>query len=506
MNLASLPRLSLPRWWFALVLALLVAVGGWLRLHDIEKKSLWSDELFTLAMAQYYPLLPEPGQPWFRPISIYQIGDGDSFLTAKAAEQSPPLQDLLEKLTIQFLGPTELGARLPAAVAGCALLLWFAWFAARRPEPQLRRILGWSLFLIAFSPALVAYAKDGRAYSLGAALIGMAGLLWMLRWRQGWRHWQAPGWAEIALFTLACYAHYNAAALVALLLLPDAVLALKTRNRQALLRLFVLGAAFLCWVGVNAHTILFTAGGGVAWGKFSPTEFATATATGALSILHPSWMLVFLTLSWSLLAWRLCRGPAVAISEQGVAIFFLLSITVVYVALAGKIASKAGMMHPRYYIFALPFVMVAFAIVLAELRRTWLMALAAVLLAVLAARDLRHPTLILREDFRQMAQTAVQDAGPDTLFLYPWAPNRNTYRVYLERFLGQDIRPRLVAISFPEETAKVCEQLRAASHVVALGHNAGRPRIDEVYATCGVHWPSRQRREFQDTFTEHWRK
>src|SRR5665811_584010 len=244
-------RMSLSVRWFGVLLGLLVAVGVGLRFHDLEQRSLWGDELGTLSIAQFYPLLPEQGQPLYRRIQVRQIGDGDTFLTAKAAEQSPPLNDLLEKATVNWLGATELAARLPAAVAACALLLWFAGFAWFHPDPYVRRVLGWSLLLLVLYPALVLYAKEGRAYSVGVSLVGMAGLLWLLRWRDGWRNWKSPGWVEIGLFAFACYSHYIAALLVLLLLSADAVMATKRKSGQAWSRLLTLGFVFLIWLILN---------------------------------------------------------------------------------------------------------------------------------------------------------------------------------------------------------------------------------------------------------------
>src|ERR1035437_6849264 len=283
-------RMSLSVRWFGVWLGLLVAVGVGLRFHDLGQRSLWGDELGTLAIAQFYPLLPEAGQPLYRRIQVRQIGDGDTFLTAKAAEQSPPLNDLLEKATANWLGPTELAARLPAALAACALLFWFAGFAWLHPDPYVRRVLGWSLLLLVLYPALVMYAKEGRAYSVGVSLIGMAGLLWMLRWRDGWRSWSSPCWVEIGLFTLACYSHYIAALLVVLLLSADAVMATKRRSGQAWGRLLALGLVFLVWLVLNAHTILFTSEGGVAWAPASTWDHVLMTLNDSLAVMHPYWL------------------------------------------------------------------------------------------------------------------------------------------------------------------------------------------------------------------------
>lgn len=152
---------------------LLVLIGLGLRVQDLDQKGLGTDELFTLAIVQYYPFAPVKGQPLYRQTDVLHSGDGDTFLTAKAAEQSPPLNDLLAKASVSLLEPTEVASRLPAVLAAGALLLWFAW---RPPDPYVRRVLAWGL-LLTLSPDPLVCANDARTYSIGVSTGGMAGLL-----------------------------------------------------------------------------------------------------------------------------------------------------------------------------------------------------------------------------------------------------------------------------------------------------------------------------------------
>ena len=491
--------------WFAVGLSLLVALGAGLRLHDLDKKSLWVDELFTLSIALYHPFLPEHAQPLYRRIQVQQIGDGDTFLTAKASEQSPPLNDLLEKATVNWLGATELAARLPAVLAACALLLWFARFAWFHPDPYVRRVLGWSLLLLALHPALVLYAKEGRAYSVGVSLVGMAGLLWMLRWRDGWRAWQPPGWVEVILFSLACYTHYNAALLVVLLLSADAVMATKLRSSQAWWRLLAMGLVFFVWLVLNAHTILFTSNGGVGWHPVEAQDHVVKTLSDALAVIHPLWLglAAVMLLGLLLLRWR--QDQLLWPAQGAARLSVLAGLSALYVAFAGMVTAKAGMSHPRFFIFILPFVAVMLGLVFAELRQRWLIAVAALALVVLAAPSTHLTGASVSEDFRGMSLAGVRGSDKDTVFLYPWVPNRNLYRVYLERFLGEDPRSRMVGVSAPQDATQVCTQLMGHTHVAALGHHSGKSLIDAVYAACGEQWPQRRTENFQATFAEHWR-
>jgi hypothetical protein len=475
-----------------------------MRFHHIGNKSFWADELFTMRMALYHPLFPQDGQPWFRRINVNEISDGDSFLTAKAGEQSPPLQDLLEKATVQWMGPTELAARLPGAVASCLLLVWFAWFALKSKDPGTRRILSWSLLFLVLSPSLVVYAQDARAYSLGASLLGMAGLLWMMRWRQGWRQWVAPGWGEIALFTLASYTHYNAALLVVLMLGSDAAMATINRSWLAWRRLLVVGVLFGLWLIANAHTILFTTEGGVAWGQRSTREFVLQAVIDATAALFEPWLALGIILGWSFFFFRLLRRPKDALSAESSAIFVLGGLIVVYIALAATVAAKAGMAHPRYYLFIVPIFAVTMGILFAKLQNKYVMLCAVIAVSAVSARTMHNPALYPYEEFRGMTEMAVAGTDNDTVFLYPWAPNSEMYRIYLDRLRGIDSRANMVGISVPDEVPLVCQKLKNAKHVAVVAHDSGHVRINEVYAACGSNWPVRESKNFHNTFSEHW--
>jgi len=497
--------------WLGVLLGLLVAVGMGLRLHQLDKRSLWVDELFTLAIAQYHPFAPETGQPVFRRVQVKEIADGDTFLTAKAAEQSPPLYDLLEKATTHWLGATEVAARLPAALASCALLLWFAGFAWRYPDDTVRRVLQWSLLLLAFHPALIMYAREGRAYGVGASLVGMAGLMWMVRWhkawRVGWSAWQVPGWVETGLFTLACFSHYNAALLVALLLSADATMATRQRSRQAWIRFLVLGAVFGVWLVLNAHAIWFTSEGGVAWEQLPAWDRALMALRDALAVMHPPWLLLLMLVLTGLAAIQKYQsGWLWPVQQNQVAQAWALGgLVVVYTVLAAKVAATAGMAHPRYFIFVLPFVVVLMGLVLCRLRQGWLVWAVALFLLALAQPSARLNSSGNIDDLRAMTLSAVRGSDKDTVFLYPLVSNRNVYRVYLHRYLGEDPRLRMIGITSAQDAAQVCQQLKGHAHVVALGHDSGKSLTDAVYVTCGGQWSLRSAEQFYRTYAEHWR-
>lgn len=491
-----------------LVSGLMVSLLLWgsvLRLNNLDQKSLWSDELFTLGMAKYQLLFPKDGQPLYRQIQVHDVTDVDTFLTAKAAEQSPPLNDLLEKATLNLPINLELAARLPAALSSCLMLVWFAAFAWRHPDPQVRRVLKWALVILALHPSLVMYAREGRAYSLGVSLVGIAGLLWVLRWRNGWRAWQPPGWVEIALFALACYSHYNAALIVALLMCADAVVATKSRSGTAWIRLLTLGFAFSIWLALNAHAILFTAQGGVAWTPQSMAERTIQAPNDAITAVHLPWLVLSLVLGSCLLLYFWRQGRLRWFGVTALRFWSLTGIALVYLVLSAMMVSKAGMGHPRYYVFIIPLTSIMMGLAFAELRQRWLAICGLALLVFLAEPTDRFMNSLGQNDFRSMAWTGSRGAAERTRFLFPLEANRNFYRLYLERFMEQDPIERMTGISYVGQIPQVCESLSSYNHVVVVSHGTGRGLIESVYAACGKRWPIRDQHEFFQTFTEHWR-
>jgi hypothetical protein len=349
------------------------------------------------------------------------------------------------------------------------------------------------------------YAQDARAYSLGASLLGMASLLWMIRWHQGWRQWSSPGWGEIALFTLASYTHYNAALLVVLMLGSDAAMATINRSWLAWKRLLVVGAFFGSWLIANAHTILFTTGGGVAWGQRSTTWFALQALVDASAALYGPWLLLGIMLAWSFLCFWFLRRSKEALPAAAPAMFFLCSLIVVYVGLAATVAAKAGMAHPRYYLFIVPAFAVTMGMLFSRLQNKFVVACAVIAVAAQSVPAMQNTSLSSYEEFRGMTEAAVTGTDKDTIFLYPWTPNRDMYRIYLDRMRGMDSRANMIGVSSLGEVPQVCEKLKHAKHVVVVSHDSGHSRINEVYAACGSNWPLRESNNFHNAFSEHWR-
>jgi hypothetical protein len=262
------------------------------------------------------------------------------------------------------------------------------------------------------------------------------------------------------------------------------------------------------WLYFNAHAILFTAKGGVAWGDMGRWyQVAWTCVQDATAVMHPYWLLLGLVFFVGLFS---ARRNGSSGTDSGVILLYrrigvIAAMVVLFVVLGAKISATAGMAHPRYYIFVLPFVAVLFAMVLAEYEAVGAIISAVFLVTVLAMPSARLEQTISRDDFRSMALAAVKGSNEKTVFLYPIAILRDTYRISLHRYWNRDPIATMVAVGSEQDAVNVCEKLKGADHVVALGHGLGYGLVNSVYKVCGDNWPNRTVEQFHYTFTEHWR-
>ncbi len=156
------------------------------------------------------------------------------------ADNCIPLSILDRVLIDRGVGLSEWMLRLPALIAGFALLLLAPVWAWRRLGPGTALALAW---LLALSPGLVFYSRIARSYA-PATLFACAAVAAFEIWHR--RGGLLPGASYVAAAVMAVWFHLGVAPLV---LSPFVVAALavaaprgRTR-REALARLIVLGVA-----------------------------------------------------------------------------------------------------------------------------------------------------------------------------------------------------------------------------------------------------------------------
>lgn len=148
---------------FLIALALITALGAYLRLVELTSPSLWLDEILHLQITHTLA-----GEPWYHHLlGVREI---------KGGTENGPLYYRLQ-IWGQKLAPGELGVRLFPAVIGILTLPLMAWTALRAGGRRTggRAIAVAATFLLAVSPLHVYFSREGRPYYLLMALA-----LWLL--------------------------------------------------------------------------------------------------------------------------------------------------------------------------------------------------------------------------------------------------------------------------------------------------------------------------------------
>ena len=140
----------------ALLLAVILAVAIVLRFQDLDRTSLWYDEAVSWGQSN---------------------GSFADLLKAVAADNYPPLHNVILWLTMPVIGDSETALRLPSAVLG-VLAVWLVYLIGKHLGGRETGLT--AAALLAISPLHIWYSTEARMYALLAAC-GLAFLLAALK-------------------------------------------------------------------------------------------------------------------------------------------------------------------------------------------------------------------------------------------------------------------------------------------------------------------------------------
>jgi mannosyltransferase len=145
------------------VVAVATIAAFWLRLGTITAESLWWDEVVTLQQTR---------------------GSFGDLIALTAADNYPPLHNILVQLSLRLFGETEFGLRLPSAILGALTVPLCYWTGAQLGSRTGGMIAAVLLTVAGFH---IWYSQEARAYALLAfAATAYAGsVLWVAR-EQRW--------------------------------------------------------------------------------------------------------------------------------------------------------------------------------------------------------------------------------------------------------------------------------------------------------------------------------
>jgi 4-amino-4-deoxy-L-arabinose transferase-like glycosyltransferase len=488
-------------------LLLLAAVP---RFYRLGWRSLWADELFSASASNDHPLWPADGVPLFERLRILDVQLGQSFWTVKAADQSPPLFELLAKLSINLFGLSEFAMRLPSALAGVLLVLWLGWRGLKSAAPRERLTLFWAALLCAVTPSLIAYGQEARVYSVGTLWAGLLATGWYERWARGWRQAALPGWCEVAVFTLACYSHNNLIVLSAILLSAYGWEALRRRDVKAVMRLTCAPLAYLPWFALSVHTYFFTMDRGIAWADLTWIQAVTQELRGLPSVFPLAWLAAAaLLLAVPGLMGRFRPSIAARLGVDGQdaamkAFWALAGATLIYFLLIAAVVARSGVYHYRHILFVVPFLALMVGVAASGLQVRAAQAVLAVLAVLAVVSPLREVYLRPTSDFRaayRFALSRVSGQGP-IVGITP--ADRRFYVDMLEPRSKRE----LIFLAEYETGAyqRGCDRLIAlGADTVVITHPWREPFLRSLFKHCGDHFRVAERMTGEHNVAEGWR-
>lgn len=259
-----------------LLLVVVLVVAAALRLHDLDRTSIWYDEAVSWSQSN---------------------GSLTALLASVATDNYPPLHNILLWLTIPVIGDSETALRLPSAVLGIfAVLMTFL-----IGKLLAGRITGLTAAtLLALSPFHIWYSTEARMYALLAA----CGLAFLLSTLKVLRTPSSLWLTLLALSgTLFLYSHVYAllafaavGTVCACIALRDLTLGKSFSKSHALHACLAMGistVAFLPWLYLLAIRASSVAEAGF-WIAFPDLPFLKAMVFGITGSLILFWLLVCL--------------------------------------------------------------------------------------------------------------------------------------------------------------------------------------------------------------------
>ena len=421
----------------------------------LTERGMWSDELFTAAVIRYHPIFSLS----FERKVLTNIDLPDSFLTVKAGEQHPPLYDLLVKAWAFCFGDSAFSLRLFSVV--CLILSSTVFVRLAYTEKQDQALYLSLALMLAVLPIMQAYALQSRSYMFCVLLSSLI-LFTVIKCKNSDKHFRLL----YILIAASFITHYYFALFTGALYLIAICYEIKiTRRitRFALVPILVI----LIWGWLSYHSILFTATGGVSWKTITLHQSFTNILESIYSYFGP---FIFLgPLAFLVSVFR--RQQFLVLG------FVVFSVTVLALSIA---CSKAGIQHPRHFLFFVPWILY---LVLAPLfsLMSERMKVPVVILLSLTAYSAPKPQLVYaNEGYDAASRFIVENWGVQKRIYASWQANEAYYKYYLDDY-STDKR-HLTMLSSNHDVESACVSI-ANENSPLFAHTSHKEIIVE-YLKC----------------------
>lgn len=440
------------------ILVMLCAI--WKMIPTLNDRGFWSDELFTASVIRYHPFFDTQ----YERKTVVQIEMDDSFLTVKAGEQHPPMYDLSLKAWASLFGDSEYSLR-GFNIAILTLAFLFMLIASRSNVKNRTElpIIATALLLL-WLPVTQSYVTQARSY-IFFMMLSMLCLLAFTKVKSTHGNENIWRYTFYALATVSFLTHYYFAVFIGIIYLSVAWDDIKIKRYY----LPAIPVPFVAlWIYLSYHSLLFTANGGVAWSQLSYTQ----SLSSMLTILYGyfGWGIVAIVLSAVYVFLKKKH------TEQYIVIAVLLSIGVL-----AFVCKKSGILHPRHFIFIIPWCIYILFNVLSDLtERKIVLILVAFLISWFSPPADSQANIYEKEEYKEAAQFISEGYGVSKYKIFAsWSPNEAYYKYYLDNYMPENVDINMLSMSGDVEN--VCQDIQDG-HVVLYAHGSHRDIINEFKA------------------------
>lgn len=447
---------------FELSFYVLIALCAiWKIIPTLDERGFWSDELFTAAVVRYHPVMDSQ----FERKTVMQIKMDDSFLTVKAGEQHPPMYDISLKGWASLFGDSETSLRgfniFIIALVSITILL-SCW---RRKTYPIGILIAATTLVVLWHPVTQSYATQARSY-IFFLMLSLLCLLAFYKIKAADGHETMWRCTFYILATISFLTHYYMAVFIGAIYVFIAFGDLKAR--RYVLPLISVPFVFI-WIFLSYHSLLFTASGGVAWSQVSYVQ----ALQSMLHIIYGYFGLGSIFILFSAVYFFFKRKNA--------EIQIIISIVVATCVLA-FVCKKSGILHPRHFIFIIPwyiYIILNAALSLSN-NKFFLLAIASLIVFFAPLAD-RQINIYANEQYKEAAKYISENYSKKGYEIYAtWSPNEAYYRYYLENYASDKVN--IDMLSNINDVNKVCSYIHDG-RVVLYAHHSHSDVID-AFESC----------------------
>ncbi|MEG0007295.1 MAG: glycosyltransferase family 39 protein [Aeromonas sp.] len=433
----------------------------WKIIPTLDERGFWSDELFTAAVVRYHPVMDSQ----FERKTVMQIKMDDSFLTVKAGEQHPPMYDISLKGWAYLFGDSETSLRgFNIFIIALVSVTIFVSYWRRNIYP-IGILIVFTTLVVLWHPVTQSYATQARSY-IFFLMLSLLCLWAFYKIKSADSHETIWRYIFYILATISFLTHYYMAVFIGAVYIFIAYGDLRARRYI----LPLIPAPFiLSWIFLSYHSLLFTASGGVAWSQISYVQ----ALQSMLHIIYGYFGLSSIFILFSAIYFFFKRRSA--------EIQVVISIVVAICVLA-FVCKKSGILHPRHFIFIIPWCI--YLIINATLslsnNKLSLLVVSSFIVFFAPSAD-SQANIYANEQYKEAAKYISENYSKKGYKIYAtWSPNEAYYRYYLENYASDNVN--IDMLSNINDVNKVCSYIYD-NNVVLYAHHSHNDVIN-AFESC----------------------